>query len=333
MKIKQGKPVDATLYRCMIGSLMYLTSSRPDLNYVVCLCARAQFLGDKLVSWSSKKQKCTAISSKRLNIMSLSGSWSQIGEAKTTSYEILRGRPTAATKNHMILSYDVLIIKNQRDLPRDILLDSVVVLRYEKRSKSENKGKLTTDIELVLEQTQQGSSYEVSVSDEGVEELKRKVKINGEKKEALLTLRQKPVTHWFTLIVLSALRHFDNENMLSTMNLIHVDPHGFEDSHKDGLGGQSKPVDKSLAKVAAARVSEVTKQTAGTETRRNIYLGLIGLINISLIDSFISPSFDWRKGAVLGVILVGLVTQLTYEQKMLGETQKNESEDKQDKKE
>ncbi|GJU83871.1 retrovirus-related pol polyprotein from transposon TNT 1-94 [Tanacetum coccineum] len=112
----QGNPVDATLYRGMIGSLIYLTSSRPDLIYAVCLCARyqakptekhlnavkrifrylkgtinmglwyskdtgmsmtayadadhagcqdtrrntsggAQFLGDKLVSWSSKKQK------------------------------------------------------------------------------------------------------------------------------------------------------------------------------------------------------------------------------------------------------------------------------------
>ncbi|GKG15884.1 hypothetical protein Tco_0358207, partial [Tanacetum coccineum] len=38
----QGKPVDATLYRRMIGSLMYLTSSRPDLIYAVCLCARYQ---------------------------------------------------------------------------------------------------------------------------------------------------------------------------------------------------------------------------------------------------------------------------------------------------
>ncbi|GJV96219.1 retrovirus-related pol polyprotein from transposon TNT 1-94 [Tanacetum coccineum] len=94
----QGKLVDATFYRGMIGSLMYLTSSRPDLNYAVCLCARtinmglwyskdtdmsltayadanhagcqdtrrstsgsAQFLGDKLVSWSSKKQKSTTI--------------------------------------------------------------------------------------------------------------------------------------------------------------------------------------------------------------------------------------------------------------------------------
>nr|GFB68126.1 uncharacterized mitochondrial protein AtMg00810-like [Tanacetum cinerariifolium] len=38
----QGKPVDATLYRGMIGSFMYLTSSRPDLIYAVCLCARYQ---------------------------------------------------------------------------------------------------------------------------------------------------------------------------------------------------------------------------------------------------------------------------------------------------
>ncbi|GKD24682.1 hypothetical protein Tco_1230896 [Tanacetum coccineum] len=47
-------------------------------------------------------------------------------------------------------------------------------------------------MELALEQTQQGTSYEVSVSAEGVEELKRKVKIKDEKKEALLTLWQKP---------------------------------------------------------------------------------------------------------------------------------------------
>ncbi|GKE61305.1 hypothetical protein Tco_1511672, partial [Tanacetum coccineum] len=46
-------------------------------------------------------------------------------------------------------------------------------------------------MELILEQTQQGISHEGSISTEGVEELKRKVKIKGEKKEALLTLRQK----------------------------------------------------------------------------------------------------------------------------------------------
>nr|GEW64328.1 hypothetical protein [Tanacetum cinerariifolium] len=59
---------------------------------------------------------------------------------------------------------DLRLLQNQRDLPRDIPLDNVVVHRYEKRSKSENKGKVPTEMELVLEETQQGSSYEVSKS-------------------------------------------------------------------------------------------------------------------------------------------------------------------------
>nr|GEX30339.1 uncharacterized mitochondrial protein AtMg00810-like [Tanacetum cinerariifolium] len=38
----QGKPVDLTHYRDMIGSLMYLTSNRPNLVFVVCMCDRYQ---------------------------------------------------------------------------------------------------------------------------------------------------------------------------------------------------------------------------------------------------------------------------------------------------
>nr|GEV17314.1 hypothetical protein [Tanacetum cinerariifolium] len=48
------------------------------------------------------------------------------------------------------------------DLPRDNSLASVEVLRRDKRSKSENKGKVPTEMELVLEQTQEGSSHEDS---------------------------------------------------------------------------------------------------------------------------------------------------------------------------
>ncbi|GJT33707.1 retrovirus-related pol polyprotein from transposon TNT 1-94 [Tanacetum coccineum] len=98
----QGTPVDATHYRGMIGSLMYLTSSRPDLVFAVCMCARialtayadvdhagcqdtrrstsgsVQFLGDRLVRCSSKKQKSTAISSTKAEYIALSGCCAQI---------------------------------------------------------------------------------------------------------------------------------------------------------------------------------------------------------------------------------------------------------------
>ena len=37
-----GKTVDHTLYRSMIGSLLYLTTYRPDIMFSVCMCARFQ---------------------------------------------------------------------------------------------------------------------------------------------------------------------------------------------------------------------------------------------------------------------------------------------------
>ena len=37
-----GKSIDQTKYRGFIGSLLYLTANRPDIMFVVCLCARYQ---------------------------------------------------------------------------------------------------------------------------------------------------------------------------------------------------------------------------------------------------------------------------------------------------
>jgi hypothetical protein len=39
---EEGEHVDQKKYRSMIGSLLYLTATRPDIQFSVCLCARFQ---------------------------------------------------------------------------------------------------------------------------------------------------------------------------------------------------------------------------------------------------------------------------------------------------
>ncbi|GKC31970.1 retrovirus-related pol polyprotein from transposon TNT 1-94 [Tanacetum coccineum] len=134
---KEGKAVDPSHYRGMIGTILYLTASRTDLQFAICMCARyqarptekhlhavkrifrylrgtvnqglwypkdslialtafadadyagcqdthrstsgsMQFLGDRLVSWSSKRQKSAAISGTEAEYIAMSGCCAQI---------------------------------------------------------------------------------------------------------------------------------------------------------------------------------------------------------------------------------------------------------------
>ncbi|GJX57093.1 hypothetical protein Tco_0286990 [Tanacetum coccineum] len=105
----QGTPTNQTTYRRMIGGLMYLTASRPDITFATFVCALwypkdsgfeliaysdanhagckddckstsrgLQFLGGKLVSWSSKKQDSTAMSIAEAEYVSLSACCAQV---------------------------------------------------------------------------------------------------------------------------------------------------------------------------------------------------------------------------------------------------------------
>jgi hypothetical protein len=39
---QEGEHVDQKEYRSMIGSLLYLTATKPDIQFSICLCARFQ---------------------------------------------------------------------------------------------------------------------------------------------------------------------------------------------------------------------------------------------------------------------------------------------------
>ena len=41
-KDEEGKKIDQKIYRGMIGSLLYLMTSRSDITFSVCMCARFQ---------------------------------------------------------------------------------------------------------------------------------------------------------------------------------------------------------------------------------------------------------------------------------------------------
>ncbi|GKA81680.1 putative ribonuclease H-like domain-containing protein [Tanacetum coccineum] len=104
-KDSDGDDVDVHLYKSMIGSLMYLISSRPNIMFVVCACARFQVSPKfshshavkkifRLISWQCKKKTMVATSSTKAECVATtsccgqqtaSASTSENGEMKITT--------------------------------------------------------------------------------------------------------------------------------------------------------------------------------------------------------------------------------------------------------
>ncbi|CAN6475391.1 unnamed protein product [Victoria cruziana] len=106
-----------------------------------------------------------------------------------------------------------------------------------------------------------------------------------------------------------------------------------EKDRNDGLFFKSlkaKPPtgDKKVdAKEEVEKLKEVTRGSAKSSIRRNIYLALVGLLVLTIIDAVTTSSaFDWRKIAGFGAILLALIVQLVYEQSIATETEEKDEE-------
>ncbi|GJS72396.1 hypothetical protein Tco_0705237 [Tanacetum coccineum] len=89
-----------------------------DADHAGCLDTRKstsggiQFLGDKLVSWMSKKQNCTAMSSAEAEYVALYASCAQFkdGKVRYCSYDL--ARPEGSTGTIPLVSVEVLRMKS-----------------------------------------------------------------------------------------------------------------------------------------------------------------------------------------------------------------------------
>nr|GEV92109.1 retrovirus-related Pol polyprotein from transposon TNT 1-94 [Tanacetum cinerariifolium] len=116
----------------------------------------AQFLGENLVSWSSKKQDCTALSTAKAEYVSLSACCAQVLWMRTqlTDYGFYFNKIPIYCDSKSAIAISCNPVQHSRT--------KHIAVRYHFIKEHVDKGIVPTEMELELEQSQQGSSHEVS---------------------------------------------------------------------------------------------------------------------------------------------------------------------------
>jgi hypothetical protein len=77
---KEGKSVDQKAYRSMIGSLLYLCASRPNIMLSVCMCARFQ----------SDPKECHLVAMKRILRYLVHTPYFRIWHPKGSTFDLIK---------------------------------------------------------------------------------------------------------------------------------------------------------------------------------------------------------------------------------------------------
>ncbi|GJX02545.1 retrovirus-related pol polyprotein from transposon TNT 1-94 [Tanacetum coccineum] len=141
-----GVSVNETVFRGMIGSLMYLTASRPDIQFSICLCARYQanpkeshLVAVKRI-FSAKKQNSVAMSSAEAEYVAAAGCCAQVLWIKSqlADYDVLYDKvpifcdntSAIAISNNPVLNFRTKHIDIRYHFIRDHILKGDIELHF-----------------------------------------------------------------------------------------------------------------------------------------------------------------------------------------------------------
>ncbi|GJY94231.1 hypothetical protein Tco_0510592 [Tanacetum coccineum] len=170
-----------------------------DADHAGCVDTRKstsggiQFLGDKLVSWMSKKQADSMLIRRAIAISCNPVQHSRTKHIHTRYHFIKEQVENGIIELYFVRTEYQLADMFTKALPEERFQYLVRRIGMRCLTPAELEGRMPTKIELTLEQSQQGVSNDVLVSIEGVEELKRNVWIKGLKKVKRVK-RKKPST-------------------------------------------------------------------------------------------------------------------------------------------
>nr|GEV74291.1 hypothetical protein [Tanacetum cinerariifolium] len=213
MKDHDGEDVDVHTYRSMISSLMYLTSSRPDIMFTVCACVHFQVTPKALHLHAVKRIFRYLKDKPHLGLWYPKVSPFDLMANSDSDYAVLLGHQGITTASTTITAADVSITvvttvaaptlttapcrRTKGVVIRDLEESTTtsIIIHSEAKSKDKGKGILTKEqmdeedsrVLKRLNETQEGKAAKTQKLDEEVEELKRHLQIVPNKEDDVYT--------------------------------------------------------------------------------------------------------------------------------------------------